>query len=273
MESNVENKHFMDTEAAGGNHDLTSYKSGQKEGTSDCEPDISPPESTSMVVDEPSASGVDSSVDSSQKIRMLARVAVSDAHFKHQQRGEPELTLEDKIEIAQSIFDKSKANFLSRFWNYLELEDIEVFKNSMDGYEVDFYVKQIMKSKNKVFQQNRVKNRRYEAMKELISEGEYFSEEEMKYREPYLYEQFVGQYLTQEEIQAKVDKSDLTFSNILLKHIDQLDENVRFSHAQDVEVSIKNHIQHLQLPVQYLSFTPHSVCTSHVLGCVNLLAQ
>lgn len=236
MKTSAEENHSTDA-STGGN--LASDKSDQIESMKSCEPNTTSVESADMVVDEPSASGVtESHINSSLKINMLARVAVSDAHFKHQQRGEPDLTLEDKIQIAQSVFDKSKAGFLSRFWSYLELEDIEVFQDSLDQYEVGFYVQQIMRSKNKVFQQNRVKNRRYEAMKELISEGEYFSEEEMKYREPYLYDQLIGQYLTQEEVQAKVDKSDLTFSNILLKHIDQLDENVRFGYAKDVEVCI-----------------------------------
>ena len=170
------------------------------------------------------------------RTKMLARVALSDAHFKHQQRGEPDLTLEEKIEIAQNILDSNKVTFLSKFWKYLELEDLEYFKDSSNIYEVDFYMKQVMKNKNKTFQKNIVKNRRYEAMKELISEGDYFSEEEMKFREPYLYEQMVGQYLTQKEIQGKVDKADLKFSSILLKHIDQLDENIRFGQSKDKEV-------------------------------------
>lgn len=193
-----------------------------------------------MITDKQGISGAssDSSIDSSIRIKMLARVALSDAHFRHQQIGEPDLTLEEKVEIAQSIFDRSKVAFLSKYWKYLEVEDLVVFQDLRHVYEVDFYIKQVMKLKNKGVQKNRVKNRRYEAMKELISEGEYFSEEEMKFREPYLYEQFIGQYLTDDEIQAKVDKTDLTFSNILLKHIDQLDENARYGHAKDVEVRV-----------------------------------
>ncbi|XP_045187458.2 coiled-coil domain-containing protein 97-like [Mercenaria mercenaria] len=184
---------------------------------------------------KPSSADSESKSLSYVQTKMLARVALSDAHFKHQQRGEPDLNLEQKIEIAQNVLDSNKATFIAKFWKYLELEDLEYFQDSRDVYEVDFYMKQVMKNKNRSVQKNIVKNRRYEAMKELISEGEYFSDEEMKFREPYLYEQMIGQYLTQEEIQGKVDKSDLTFSSILLKHIDQLDENVRFGQAKDKE--------------------------------------
>lgn len=33
-----------------------------------------------------------------------------------------------------------------------------------------------------------------------LLEGQYFSEEEMRIREPLLYEQYIGQYLTDEEV-------------------------------------------------------------------------
>ena len=46
----------------------------------------------------------------------------------------------------------------------------------------------------------------------------------------------VGQYLTEEEIQAQVDKSDLKFSTILIRHMDILDENARFARDKDKEV-------------------------------------
>lgn len=47
--------------------------------------------------------------------------------------------------------------------------------------------------------QVQIKNRRFEALKKLITEGSYFSEEEMRKRNPLLYEQLIGQFLTEEE--------------------------------------------------------------------------
>lgn len=45
-----------------------------------------------------------------------------------------------------------------------------------------------------------VKNRRYDALKKMIADGSsYFSEDEMRQRNPYLYEQLIGQYLSEEE--------------------------------------------------------------------------
>ena len=43
--------------------------------------------------------------------------------------------------------------------------------------------------KEKARQSQRVKNRRFTAMKELMSKGDYFSDEQMKHRDPLLYQQ------------------------------------------------------------------------------------
>ncbi|NXL68303.1 CCD97 protein, partial [Chordeiles acutipennis] len=40
----------------------------------------------------------------------------------------------------------------------------------------------------------RLRNRRYAALRQLIQDGEYFSEEEMRAREPLLYQHYIGQY-------------------------------------------------------------------------------
>ncbi|XP_029603556.1 coiled-coil domain-containing protein 97-like [Salmo trutta] len=46
----------------------------------------------------------------------------------------------------------------------------------------------------------RVRNQRYAALRELQREGQYFSEDQMRSREPLLYEQYIGQYLTEEQL-------------------------------------------------------------------------
>lgn len=46
-----------------------------------------------------------------------------------------------------------------------------------------------------------------------MKEGIYFSEKEMKQRNPLLYEQLVGQYLTEEEIEDRknADRKDIKY--------------------------------------------------------------
>jgi hypothetical protein len=169
---------------------------------------------------------------------MLVRVARSDAHFKHQQLGESDLTTAEKLQIAEDQLNKGDKTFLQRFWQYLYPEDLDYFSKSKNDYEVKFYLEEIKKNCNASFCTNVVKNRRYEAMKKLESDGEYFSEEEMKFRDPYLYEQLIGQFITEEEAQQMIDKSDLRFSTILLKHMDQLDENEQYRKEKEKEVLV-----------------------------------
>ena len=73
-------------------------------------------------------------------------------------------------------------------------------------------------------------------MKELSDKGSYFSDEEMKHRDPLLYEQMVGQYLTEEDVQPAIDKSDLRFSTILDAHMDVLHDNIVYSIQKEMEV-------------------------------------
>ncbi|KAK7103141.1 hypothetical protein V1264_018101 [Littorina saxatilis] len=154
---------------------------------------------------------------------MLERLSVTSAHFAHLQRDSPDLTQQEKIDIAAAVLEDNPATFLSRFGKYLQLSDLAFFQDAdKNNYEVSFHLKEI---RHRCSRPNLiVKNRRYAAMKELESGGEYFGEEAMKQREPLLYEQMVGQFLTDEEKErqatAAIDRSDLRFSTILFVHMD-----------------------------------------------------
>ncbi|CAL1542623.1 unnamed protein product [Lymnaea stagnalis] len=158
-----------------------------------------------------------------QKEDMIQRLVRTDAHFKHQQRGEPDLTFEEKSNIALDVFKKSPALFLERFSKFLTLEDTEYFSELKGDYRIDFYVQEIV-NRCKDTNKSVIKNRRYRALQELMDEGEYFSEEEMKWRDPLLFEQMIGQYASEaektEQMEQDIDRSDLKFSTILLKHMD-----------------------------------------------------
>ncbi|KAL1462474.1 hypothetical protein WDU94_014306 [Cyamophila willieti] len=151
----------------------------------------------------------------------------TEAHFKSQQIGDPEFTISEKRNIAESILNKSISLFLTRFGKYLSYEQIEVFQNcpEEDEYTVQFYLQQSKKENSKL-NEKLVRNRRFEAMNQLVAEGSYFSEHEMKSRNPLLYEQLVGQYMTQEEKEEddRVDTSNISFVNLLLHQIDKDNE-------------------------------------------------
>ena len=58
----------------------------------------------------------------------------------------------------------------------------------------------------------------------------------MKLRDPLLYEQMVGRYLSDDEIQDMVDRSDLRFSSILTKHMDVQESNIIYNLQKEIEV-------------------------------------
>lgn len=149
------------------------------------------------------------------------------AFFKSQQIDDDELTVNDRKKILNEILLKSHLTFLSRFGPYLKKEHIKYFEQhnqSLEGnYEIDYYLNQIKRGQNS----KHIKNRRYEAMKKMIKDGSYFGEVEMMIREPFLYEQLVGQYLTVNERLARDRlQEDAPFSQVLLAGIekDQIEE-------------------------------------------------
>ena len=77
-------------------------------------------------------------------------------------------------------------------------------------------------------------------MKRLEAHGEYFSDEEMKRRDPLLYEDMIGQHLTEEDVQAMlaVDKGmkDHLLSEVLLQHVQMTENNELYERLKDAEV-------------------------------------
>lgn len=171
----------------------------------------------------------------SVRLTMLERLSKSAAHFAHRQRDDPDLTQQEKIDIASGILQKNPAVFLRRFGAYLQAVDLAYFQDSTeDDYEIQFHIREIQHrcSNAAVI----VKNRRFAAMQELEVGGEYFSEEAMKRREPLLYEQMVGQYLTEEEkLDKEVDHSDLRLSTILMKHMEEAQEKSLYKQQKEEE--------------------------------------
>lgn len=147
-------------------------------------------------------------------------------YFESQQMGDPDLTTRQKRHIATELFKKSKCTFLSRFGLFLTADHLLYFENNRDGdrYETDFILRQIRRFNIDQKRSTDIRNRRYKAMKKLISENVYFTESEMMSREPLLYEQLVGRYLSEKERQEHKNmhsESTSTVVNILLNGIEQ----------------------------------------------------
>lgn len=174
---------------------------------------------------------------------LLDHVANSKAIFKSQQKGEPELTFEEKRAIAGKLLEKSHCLFLSKFGHYLKVEHLEYFSKSQD-YETVYHVNRLRRYFNNFTRHIDVRNRRYEALRMLIEKGDYFSECEMMKRNPLLYEHLVGQYLTEEERKARdsIDTQSANYIDILMETVerDKLQNRLKSQQKEEDEVREEN---------------------------------
>ncbi|KAK6617937.1 hypothetical protein RUM43_014166 [Polyplax serrata] len=171
---------------------------------------------------------------------ILDHVQECPAVFRSQQMGDPELTVSDKRRIAECMLLKKPVEFLIRFGQFLKEEHFNYFlKKYETSYEIEHYVTVLKKHPSGKEKNIARRNRRFEAMRRLENNGDYFSEEEMKKREPLLYFQMVGQYLNEKEKLKKFREANRnkipTFSNFLLDKIDKEDLNELMAQQQKEE--------------------------------------
>uniref|UniRef100_UPI00398E6EA1 coiled-coil domain-containing protein 97 n=1 Tax=Pristiophorus japonicus TaxID=55135 RepID=UPI00398E6EA1 len=134
-------------------------------------------------------------------------IASSKAQIKSQQKDEPDLVYDQKLDIVKDLFWRKPVVFLERFHKIIKEEHLVCFNHLAGDYEVTFYCKEIRKSSRKKTARTNVRNKRYAALQQLIKDGEYFSDEQMRTRDPLLYEQYIRQYMTEEELLAQSSKN------------------------------------------------------------------
>ena len=172
------------------------------------------------------AQPVSPSTSTQLELDMFTKITAAGLTVKSQQRGEPDLTQGQKFEVLNSLLHEKPGTFLMRFGKVLDEKDLQWFDHLRHtNFEVDFRVKELQtnlemssKSREKV-----VRNRRFQYLKELMDEGSsYFSEEEMRDRNPLLYEHYIGQYLSEEErlLLDGSDSSDMTLSGMIMKRME-----------------------------------------------------
>jgi hypothetical protein len=144
------------------------------------------------------------------------------AYFKSQQNNEPELTIQQKREILEDVL-KNHARFLQRYGKdlvntaFLRFFESQTYPDDQN-YEIQYYLKEI---KQNNANSNRVKNRRYAALQQMIKDdSDYFSENEMIARAPLLYHHMVGQYLTEADRRVRDTDANDTFVDIIFKNMD-----------------------------------------------------
>lgn len=161
--------------------------------------------------------------------------------FKSQQRNETDLSPEEKRKIATEILNSNKSTFLSRFGKFLNEEHLEIFEKYTDdpneGYDLKFYILSLKRYFSTKKRNMDIRNRRYSALNKLIEENSYFTETEMMRRNPLLYNQLVGQYMSEEEKKKRdnIDTQNITFVNLLLETIDRDQTKEKQKKQEEIE--------------------------------------
>ncbi|XP_040179191.1 coiled-coil domain-containing protein 97 [Rana temporaria] len=145
---------------------------------------------------------------------MFVAIVKSHVPIRSQQIGEPEFSHDQKMSILLDLYNSKPLIFLERFRKVLKEEHLWCFSYLTGDYTADFYFREIRKASQKKVNHTRVRNKRYAALQQLISAGEYFSNEEMRQRDPLMYEHYVGQYQSEEEIMSQ-NSRDLAQANSL----------------------------------------------------------
>ncbi|XP_041634377.1 coiled-coil domain-containing protein 97 isoform X2 [Cheilinus undulatus] len=131
---------------------------------------------------------------------MIEAIAKSGSPVKSQQIGEAELTLKERREELLKQYRSKPLVFMERYHAFLKPQDLSAFTHVSSDPRAQHYSKVIQRRAAGCTNRTRVRNQRYAALRALQREGQYFSEEQMRMREPLLYEQYIGQYLTDEEV-------------------------------------------------------------------------
>ncbi|XP_074552603.1 coiled-coil domain-containing protein 97 [Halichoeres trimaculatus] len=131
---------------------------------------------------------------------MIEAIAQSGSSVKSQQIGDSELSLKERREELQQQYRSKPLVFLERYHACLKPQDLSAFAHVSSDPRAQHYSKVIQRRAAGCTNRTRVRNQRYAALRVLQREGQYFSEEQMRMREPLMYEQYIGQYLTDEEV-------------------------------------------------------------------------
>ncbi|XP_029603644.1 coiled-coil domain-containing protein 97 isoform X2 [Salmo trutta] len=138
--------------------------------------------------------------DPSSVCAMVEVVAVSGSQVKSQQVGEAELTLTQRREELLGQYRTKPLVFLERYQAHLKPQHLSSFCHLISDPRAQYYCREVRRRAAGRSNRTRVRNQRYAALRELQREGQYFSEDQMRSREPLLYEQYIGQYLTEEQL-------------------------------------------------------------------------
>ncbi|CAG8551769.1 12559_t:CDS:2 [Dentiscutata heterogama] len=173
-----------------------------------------------------------------EEILKYMKENLSNIYFKTLRANEVEQNDDEKLRIMRQTLD-DPALFLSKWGKFLEKEQLMKFDRLRDDYEVNWHLNNLQsktsssstlaasRNINPTARHNKqILNRRYKYLITKLDDTSYFSDEAMEHREPLLYEDYVGQYTTQEEryppFADNVDLVDRIFDLGITKDTDKL---------------------------------------------------
>ncbi|CAH2046106.1 unnamed protein product [Thlaspi arvense] len=108
-------------------------------------------------------------------------------------------SFDQRKSILLDLLRRDPAVFLERYGSQLSVDELLEFDALKHDYEVDWHLKNLRKKISPTSEELKsrsiaVRNRRLAYLKKLVSEGQYFSEDSMRDREPYLHHEYVGKF-------------------------------------------------------------------------------
>ncbi|XP_076024176.1 coiled-coil domain-containing protein 97 [Genypterus blacodes] len=131
---------------------------------------------------------------------MIEAVALSGSLVKSQQIDDDAFTLDERRGELLHQYRSRPLVFLERYHACLKPQHLSAFSHVSSDPRAQHYSRVIQRHAAGRTDRTKVRNHRYAALRALQNDGQYFSEEQMRMREPLLYEQYIGQYLTDEEV-------------------------------------------------------------------------
>ncbi|CDP08315.1 unnamed protein product [Coffea canephora] len=108
-------------------------------------------------------------------------------------------TAAQRQSLLLDLLSRDAAVFLERYGSELTPDELMEFDVLKGDYEINWHLNHLRSVLSPTAEElksrsTRIKNRRLAYLDKLISDGQYFSEDEMREREPYLHHEFVGKF-------------------------------------------------------------------------------
>ncbi|CAN1839449.1 Coiled-coil domain-containing protein 97, partial [Linum perenne] len=122
------------------------------------------------------------------------------------------------------LLSRDPAVFLERYGGQLTANELHEFDTLGDDYEIKWHLKNIRSKLSPTDEDLRsksvaAKNRRHAYLNKLIGDGNYFSEDAMRHREPYLHHEFVGKF--QDQSARSMAKPGERWSETLIRRAEE----------------------------------------------------